>query len=623
MSGIAGFYNVAALLPREESETVLRRMTDSLHHRGPDGAAMWQDTREGVGLGFRRLAARDCSLAGHQPMVSPDGRYVLVFDGRVYNCASLREELLGLGHIFQGHSETEVLLAGIRQWGAQEAARRFNGMFAFALWDAEGRSLRLGRDRMGVKPLYYGWLGKTFVFGSELRALRAYPGFQKEVERGALALFLRYGYIPAPLSIYQDVYKLMPGQILTIWPGSEAGDERCEAYWSPRAAVERGLTVPFKGDEREAVDVLDGLLTRSIALRRMADVPLGAFLAGDVASATLAALLQREDGPPLQTFHARFEGEGQAARTTAVRLGAEYTEMVITAQDALALLPRLPELYDEPFADWSQIWVSLVSQLARRRVMACLSGEGGDILFGGYARYFQGMSAWAVVGWMPDAWRWSAARALAPFSRQDGSLGRWLRAPAREAIYLDLVSRWKQPEAVVIAGSEPPTMMTDPLRWMSVSAFAERMMSLDLVTFLPDDLLVRTDRAGMGAGLEVSLPFVDDHELVEFAWSLPLRMKMRNGQGNWILRQLLQKVAPRLRLSQPGTQANAPIAAWLRGPLRDWAEELLSAERLGRQGFLRAEPIRQAWQEHLVGRRERAQQLWTVLMFQAWLEGKQ
>lgn len=627
MSGIAGFYNTAVSQLQDEAETILRRMTDSIRHRGPDDSGVWHDTRNGVGLGFRRLAVRDFSASGHQPMASADNRYVIVFDGRVYNYASLREELLGLGHIFQGRSDTEVLLAGIRQWGLQAAVRRFNGMFAFALWDVESRSLHLGRDRMGVKPLYYGWLGKSLVFGSELKALRAHPGFQMKIERGALALFLRYGYIPTPLTIYENIYKLTPGQILTIWPGSDVGDERREAYWSPRAAVEKGLTSPFRGTERDALDALDGLLTRSIGLRRMADVPLGALLSGNTASATLAALLQREDGQPLQTFHARFdeEGKGEHVRTIACRLGAEYTETVITSEDALAVLPRLPGLYDEPFADLSQIQAVLVSELARRRVIVGLSGEGGDALFGGCPRYSQGMRAWSAAGWMPDSWRRAAARGLGRFSGQDGAIRQLFKvfnAPAREAIYLDLVSRWKQPEAALIDSREPLTIMTDPLRWMNVSTFAERMMSLDLVTSLPDGILAKIDRAGMGASLEVRLPFVDDHEVIEFAWSLPLSMKIRGGQGDWILRRLLARYAPRLRFARPGMESSAPIAAWLRGALRAWAEDLLSKERLEREGFLQPGPIRQAWEEHLSGRRNRQQELWSVLMFQAWLAEK-
>ncbi len=627
MSGIAGFYNTAVSQLQEEAETILRRMTDSIRHRGPDDSGIWHDTRHGVGLGFRRLAVRDFSASGHQPMASADNRYVIVFDGRVYNYASLREELLGLGHIFQGRSDTEVLLAGIRQWGLQAAVRRFNGMFAFALWDVDNRSLHLGRDRMGVKPLYYGWLGRSLVFGSELKALRTHPGFRKEIERGALALFLRYGYIPTPFTIYEDIYKLTPGQILTIWPGSEAGDERRESYWSPRAAVEQGLTSPFRGSEREALDALEGLLTRSFGARKISDVPLGAFLSGDAASATLAALLQREDGQPLQTFHARFDEEdkGEHARAVASRLGAEYTETVITSEDALAVLPRLPGLYDEPFADLSQIRAVLVSELARRRVIVGLSSEGGDALFGGFPRYCQGMRAWNAVGWMPDSWRRAAARGLGRFSGREGAIRQLFKvfnAPAREALYLDLVSRWKQPEAALIDSREPLTVLTDPLRWMNVSTFAERMMSLDLVTFLPDNILSRVDRAGMGASLEVRLPFVDDHEVVEFAWSLPLRMKIRDGQGNWILRQLLARVAPRLRFATPGTESSAPIDAWLRGDLRDWAEDLLDKERLGREGFFQAEPIRQAWQEHRSGQRDHAQKLWPVLMFQAWLAEK-
>lgn len=640
MCGIAGFYNMTASQSQDELDANLRRMTDAIRHRGPDDSGAWHDARQGVALGFRRLAILDLSPTGHQPMTSADDRHIIIFNGEIYNYGLLREELLGLGHIFQGTSDTEVMLAAIRQWGLASAVQRFNGMFAFGLWDREGQKLFLVRDRMGVKPLYYGWLGKTLVFGSELKALRAHPAFRQEIDRDALTLFLRYGYIPTPFTIYRGVYKLTPGHILTIWPGSEAGDERDEAYWSPRAAVEKGLTQPFKGSEAEALERLDQSLTRSIGLRMIADVPLGAFLSGGVDSSTVVALMQKQSSLPVKTFTIGFReadfNEAEHALAVAKHLGTDHTELYVTPDEARAVIPRLPALYDEPFADPSQIPTFLVSELARRHVTVSLSGDGGDELFGGYNRYFWGTRIWNSISWAPLAWRKAAARGLTALTPAHWSkllkptrlpnpgdkihkFSEILNTPVREALYLDLVSHWKQPASLVIDGQEPLTTMTDPLRWMNTATFAERMMSLDLVTYLPDDILAKVDRASMGVSLEARAPFIDDHEVVEFAWKLPLDMKIRGGQGKWILRQLLYKYVPRKLIERPKMGFGVPIDSWLRGPLREWSEDLLSVARLRREGFFHPEPIREKWEEHLSGGRNWQYYLWDILMFQAWL----
>lgn len=640
MCGIAGFYQPSASYSVEEIKTILRCMTDAIRHRGPDDEGAWYSVERGIALGFRRLAILDLSPTGHQPMISTDGRYVIVFNGEIYNYGRLREELLALGHIFQGTSDTEVMLAAIWQWGLSAAVQRFNGMFAFALWDAENRALHLVRDRLGVKPLYYGWLGKSLVFGSELKSLRVYPEFRQEIDRDALTLYLRHNYIPAPFTIYRGVRKLIPGHILTVWPGSEEGDERMEPYWSPRAAVEKGITNPFKGDAREALQALDSLLTRSIGLRMIADVPLGAFLSGGVDSSTVVALMQKQSRLPVRTFTIGFYeagfDEAEYARAVAKHLGTDHTELYVTPDEARAVIPRLPTLYDEPFADSSQIPTFLVSELARRHVTVSLSGDGGDELFGGYNRYFWGMRIWNAVGWAPLRWRQTAARGLtaltparwarllAPTGLPNPGdkihkLAEILSTPVREALYLDLVSHWKRPAQVVIGGQEPLTAVTDPLRWMNTATFAERMMSLDLVTYLPDDILAKVDRASMGVSLEARAPFIDDHEVVEFAWKLPLGLKIRGRQGKWILRQLLYQYVPRKLIERPKMGFGVPMDAWLRGPLRDWGEDLLAESRLRREGFFQPEPIRQKWEEHLSGGRNWQYYLWDILMFQAWL----
>lgn len=619
-------------------------MTDAIRHRGPDDEGAWYSAEHGVALGFRRLAILDLSPTGHQPMLSPDSRYVIVFNGEIYNFGSLREELLAEGHTFRGTSDTEVMLAAIYHWGLTAAVQRFNGMFAFALWDVQTRTLHLVRDRLGVKPLYYGWLGKALVFASELKSLRAYPAFRQEIDRNALALFLRYSYIPAPFTIYQGIYKLEPGHILTVKPGADVGDERKESYWSARAAVENGIAHPFPGDAQEALEALDSLLTRSVRLRMIADVPLGAFLSGGVDSSTIVSLMQKQSRLPVRTFTIGFHeagyNEARYASAVAKHLGTDHTELYVTPDQARAVIPRLPTLYDEPFADVSQIPTFLVSELARRHVTVILSGDGGDELFGGYNRYLWSMRIWNMVGWAPLSLRRMAARGLsflnpvrwgkilAPTGLPNPSdkihkLAEVIRTSAREGIYLDLVSHWKYPDQVVIGGQEPLTALTDSARWVNTATFAERMMSLDLITYLPDDILAKVDRASMGVSLEARTPYIDDHEVVEFAWKLPIGWKIRGGQSKWILRQLLYRYVPLGLIKRPKMGFSVPIDAWLCGPLRQWGEELLEERRLRREGFFHPAPIRQRWKEHLSGVRNWQYCLWNVLMFQAWLEAQQ
>lgn len=640
MCGITGFFNLTASQTQTELEQTLHRMTDAIHHRGPDDSGTWVDTNTGIALGFRRLAILDLSPNGHQPMHSASGRYVIVFNGEIYNFATLRDELLRVGHQFRGTSDTEIMLAAITQWGLQAAVKRFNGMFAFALWDKQEKTLHLVRDRLGIKPLYYGWAGKTLVFGSELKTLRATATAQMEIDRDALTLFLRYSYIPAPHTIYRGYYKLNPGSILTIHIESQPGQETIQAYWSAHNAIEHGLQNPFQGSDQEAIDTLESLVTRSVGLRMIADVPLGAFLSGGVDSSTVVALMQKQSSLPVRTFTIGFHesgfNEAEHAKAVSKHLGTEHTELYVTPEEARAVIPLLPTLYDEPFSDPSQIPTYLVSQLARQHVTVSLSGDGGDELFGGYNRYFWGSGIWNNVRWFPFALRRAAASGLTKLSPEFWSkllrgsgfpnpgdkihkLSEIIASKSPEAIYLDLVSHWKQPSEIVINGTEPLTPITDSQQWMKNARFQEQMMALDLVTYLPDDILAKVDRASMGVSLEARVPFLDDHEIVEFAWKLPLHMKIRKNQGKWILRQVLYKHVPKEMIERPKMGFGVPIDSWLRGPLKDWAENLLAENKLQREGFFHTKQIREKWSEHLSGKRNWQYYLWDILMFEAWL----
>lgn len=622
-------------------------------HRGPDDAGVWQDADAGIALGHRRLAIVDLSVHGHQPMVSACGRYVIAYNGEIYNFPNLRQELETNGGAvaWRGHSDTEVMLAAITQWGLVAAVKRFVGMFAFALWDREERILHLVRDRMGEKPLYYGWMSKTFLFGSELKALRAYPGWRGEIDRNALALFMRHDYIPAPHSIYEGVSKLLPGTILSLSrdPVRDAKEScRPVAYWSVRDVAGRGMGNRYGGSSTEAVNELETLLKDSVKQQMVADVPLGAFLSGGVDSSTVVALMQAQSSRPVKTFTIGFEEEGydeaMYANAVAHHLGTEHTELYVTPDQAMSVIPDLPQMYDEPFADSSQIPTFLLSSLARRYVTVSLSGDGGDELLAGYNRYFWGRKIWKTVGWMPRGLRrvtadilrtvtpekWdSFFQRIPPITanvgqpRQPGDklhkLGDILTMDGPEAMYLGLVSHWKNPSSLVIKGNEPLTVLTDPGQWPSFPEFTEHMMYWDMVTYLPDDILVKVDRAAMAVSLETRMPFLD-HRLLEFGWRLPLSMKICNGQGKWLLRQVLYRYIPKELVERPKAGFGVPIDAWLRDPLKEWAESLLDEQRLRQEGFFNQGAIREKWTEHLSGRRNWQYHLWNVLMFQAWLE---
>jgi asparagine synthase (glutamine-hydrolysing) len=628
-------------------------MSATIAHRGPDDQGVWVDTGGGVALGHRRLSIIDLSPAGHQPMISRSRRYVMVYNGEIYNYRELRSSLENGTHdaesAFRGSSDTEVMLAAFDRWGLEEAISKFNGMFAFAVWDREERSLILGRDRAGEKPLYYGWMNGSFLFGSELKALRAHPAFSARINRDSLALFLRHGYVPGPYSIYENVWKLAPASILRIRDHGGTGSLDPTPYWSPREVAEAGVNNPLRLTDDEAVVRLDALLSDAVHLRMVADVPLGAFLSGGIDSTTVVALMQKCSPRPVKTFTLGFleagYDEAAAAAKVATHLGCDHTQLYVTPAEAMEVVPLLPALYDEPFADSSQIPTYIVSKLARQHVTVSLSGDGGDEVFGGYTRYKWAPAVWQKIGWLPVESRRYLAKALTslPYGAGDAiskSINSLLPASARlsnpgdklqklaailpagtpEALYYTLVSQWSDPTAVVLgASSGVSTTLTQRNQWAVVPDFARRMMFLDWITYLPDDILVKLDRASMGVSLESRVPFLD-HRIVEFSWQLPLTMKIRNGETKWLLRQVLYKYVPRDLVDRPKSGFGVPIHVWLRGPLRQWAEELLDTDRLRREGFFDPRPIRRMWKEHLSGTHNRMHALWNVLMFQAWLE---
>jgi asparagine synthase (glutamine-hydrolysing) len=643
---MCGFAGLLAEGQGTDMEPVVSAMTETLRHRGPDDDGVWFDASAGIGLGSRRLAIVDLSPLGHQPMSSASGRYVLAYNGEIYNHTTLRGELEGMGFRFRGRSDTEVLLAAVERWGLLGALERSNGMFAFALWDRQERRLHLARDRMGEKPLYYGFVGNTMVFASELKALRAHPSFAPEIDREALASFLRYKYVPAPRSIFRGIRKLPPGSYVSLAQGMSILPEPIR-YWSLAEVVDRGVGEATTVDGTDATEELDALLRDAVRIRMEADVPLGAFLSGGIDSSTIVALMQAQSRDPVRTFTIGFHDatydEARHARRVAEHLGTDHTELYVTAEEAMSVIPRLPGIYDEPFADSSQIPTFLVSELARRTVTVSLSGDGGDELFGGYNRYVWAPQLWRRFGRFPPVVRraiigalllvsprgWDVlGKGLSPFlatrmkqSNQGEKLHKLalsLRSDDADGMYLSLVSHWQDPSTLVVGDGFDGRISTDDDGPAHMQLPA-RMMYLDSVTYLPDDILTKLDRATMAVSLEGRVPYLD-HRVVEFAWRLPFQMKVGEAKGKRILRQVLDRYVPLELVDRPKWGFGIPLGGWLRGPLREWAESLLDQRRLRDEGFLKPEPIRAAWREHQAGRRNRQYELWDVLMFQAWLE---
>lgn len=646
MCGFAGFFQPNNGRSTQEMIALATTMNRAIAHRGPDGAGAWADADAGFAVGHRRLAILELSEAGAQPMASATGRYVIAYNGEIYNHREMRAALerLNGGTQWRGSSDTETLLRAIEVHGLEQALGQAIGMFAFALWDRQTRTLSLVRDRMGEKPLYYGWNGKgserAFLFGSDLLALRSHPSFDDEIDRSAVMLLATHGYIPAPYSIHTSVRKLPPGSILTIAGDDDVG--RIDPYWEFDAIVDAGLRDRFAGSPLEAVERVKVLLTRAVGRQLIADVPLGAFLSGGIDSSTIVAVMQEQSAKPVKTFTIGFEEEGfdeaQHARQVAEHLGTDHCELYVTADDALAVIPQLPFQFSEPFADSSQIPTFLVSRLARESVTVSLSGDGGDELFGGYERYRLAARTWNGLRRFPLPMRTLAGMAIhaIPTANLDW-LGTRIGGPrlARlgdrahkaagllgsrtlECLYEGLISHCPRGQSGVVdapqigqfAGHHAPDAARHDAALM--------MMALDSVHYLPDDILVKVDRAAMALSLETRVPMLD-HELVSFAWSLPADYRIRAGVTKWPLRQVLGQYVPDTLFDRPKMGFGIPIGQWLRGPLRDWAETLLDHRRLEREGYFDAGLIAQLWKDHLSERRNWAYRLWNILMFQAWL----
>jgi asparagine synthase (glutamine-hydrolysing) len=617
MCGIAGAWSFGGA----EDETLRRRakaMADLLRHRGPDDEGVFTDAAAGIALGFRRLAIVDLTQAGAQPMVSASGRYVIVFNGEVYNHRRLANELGARD--YRGHSDTEVMLACIEAWGLEGAVRRFIGMFAFALWDRAERTLSLVRDRLGVKPLYYQATPQGVCFASELKALHAGGIDRSDIDRGSLALYVRYGYVPAPYSIYTGIAKLMPGTILTI---DATGATRTQTYWdAPRVAEEASNR--FRGTEDDAVAEIESLLADSVRLRLISDVPLGLFLSGGVDSPLIAAMMQREAGT-VSTFTIGFDGmpsEAPFAAAVARHLGTRHTEAVLGADEVLRMVPLMASLYDEPLGDSSAIPTYLVSRMARQHVTVALSGDGGDELFGGYHRYFLGQRVSDRVERVPRPLRHPLGTLLQFASRLPSkrNFRLRLRGLGDAMVIDDPITLFQQQVAAemirVIDASTKPAQLTARTRWPRLDDPATLMMYLDAISFLPDDILAKVDRASMAVSLEVREPLLD-HRIVELAWSLPLSMKIHGTRGKWVLRKLLRKYLPKEMVDRDKQGFGLPIDGWLRGPLREWAGALIEPKRIAREGWFDPASLRHVWNDGPVAGREAV--LWRVLMFQQWM----
>lgn len=634
MCGITGFINPdltnALALMRHVSD-----MSNALAHRGPDDEGAWVEESAGLALGHRRLAIQDLSPAGHQPMISHCKRWVMVYNGETYSNQELRPALEARGIAFRGHSDTEVMIEAIAAWGIETAVKKFIGMFAFALWDRKEQALYLVRDRLGIKPLYWGQIGRTFLFGSELKALRAHPNFHPQINRDALAGYLTHGYVPAPLSIYEQVQKLTPGIILCR---SADGQITQNPFWTLEETILTGKSARHAQCQspEEALAELDVLLNDAVSRRLVADVPVGTFLSGGIDSSLVTAIAQRHSSRPIQTFTIGFGekayNEAPFARAIAAHLGTQHTELRVTPRQTRDVIPLLPHIYDEPFADSSQIPTFLISQLARQSVTVALSGDGGDETFAGYSRYLWAETLWKMIHRLPfrDAFAallkalppsgWTQLAGLIPAAKRPVNIelkihkvARAMTAPTPEAFYHALVHYWAEPDAI-LPGAHLPAKRFSP----HLVNLMSQMQALDTTTYLPDDILTKVDRAAMAVGLETRVPLLD-HRVVEWAWSQPNHLKIKGKIGKWALRQILYAHVPQELIDRPKAGFSLPIGSWLRGSLRDWAEHLLAPAAL--KDTFNPVPIRKLWDNHLKGRADHRDELWAILMFESWRRG--
>lgn len=641
MCGFAGFLKSGR--GPDNARELLEVMGNAIANRGPDSFGYWVDQDAGIGFAHRRLAIVDLSPAGHQPMSSKAGRYVIAFNGEIYNHLSIRAEIESeIPDVkWLGHSDTETLLAAIELWGLEQTLIRAVGMFALALWDKELQTLLLARDRFGEKPLYFGWQDSLFLFGSELKSFRAHPDFKAVINRDALCLYLRHNCVPAPHSIYQDVSKLLPGTIVTV----DSADRSVTShyYWDPVSTMVASAMAD-KHPEQQSIDLLETKLKTAVREQMMADVPLGAFLSGGIDSSLIVALMQTQSQRPVKTFsigfHEKEYDEAGFAKEVAKHLGTEHTELYVTADDSLAVVNKLADIYDEPFSDSSQIPTYLVSKMARQHVTVSLSGDAGDEIFCGYNRYILTDRMWGQLSRIPTFMRTAAAKCLTsvtvnnwnkvnqllPAVYKMPNLGDKLHkaagvlaAKSADELYQGLVSHWDRPEAVVIGGKEPATLLTKRTLNKSIPQDIPRMMAMDTLTYLPDDILVKVDRAAMFVSLEGRVPFLD-HRVAEYAWSMPMEHKLKNGVSKYCLRQILYKYVPQHLIERPKSGFAVPIAEWLRGPLKPWAEQLLAPTRLRQEGFFVAEQVQTLWEEHQSGAKNWQHHLWDILMFQNWYE---
>jgi len=625
---MCGFSGYLSGQPRVQSAIpALERMNSGLFHRGPDADGYWYDFDLGIALSHTRLSIVDLTHAGHQPMASAFGRFVIVFNGEIYNHFDLRAQIDTQGSpiAWRGQSDTETLLACISAWGIEKTLQVAVGMFAFALWDMQEEQLTLARDRLGEKPLYWGWCGDTLLFGSELKALKAHPEFNAAIDRGALSLLMRHNYIPGPYTIYQGIEKLPAGHYVHIKKGQARVDVEPKAFWTLNEAIEVGLANPFSGSESDATNLLEQTISQAVSGQMLADVPLGAFLSGGVDSSTVVALMQQQSARPVRTFAIGFDepgyNEAGYAKEVALHLGTDHTELYVSSQDALDLVPRLPEIYCEPFADSSQLPTFLVSRMAKEHVTVALSGDGGDELFGGYNPYQFAPRVWRGLKALPLPLRKVAFRLLSgmPLPDKLAKLLSVFPAADKEQFYQILISHWNNPEHLVIGAETRPTLLTTRERWPHTDSFEHWMMAMDAGQYMTDDVLVKVDRAAMANSLETRVPLLD-HRVVELAWRIPLHMKIREGVGKWILREVLYRHVPRELIERPKKGFSVPLGQWLRGPLRDWADELLNEQRLVSEGYFVPATVRRVWADHLQCKRDYSRKLWSILMFQAWLE---